>query len=265
MTDKQIYKSAVRLIKEVGNFQLTHWRNMETEDIQFKGKNDLVSFVDLQSEERLKNELLALTPNAQFIAEESSQDVRDLSNTWIIDPLDGTTNFLHGVPAFCISVAYYRDDEALMGFIYDPVHDEFFSANPEGAYLNSSPINTSKTNTLNDALVATGFPYSLIGELPLYLQILQEIMSQTRAMRRLGSAALDLAYVACGRFDLFYEFGLSPWDVAAGKLIVEKAGGKVSAISANNNSLFDHEILASNHFIFENAFEIISQKLTKNL
>lgn len=169
---------------------------------------------------------------------------------WIIDPLDGTTNFIHSLPVYSISVALTDRDERLIGVVYEINQKECFYAWKGGqACLNGSVIHASKTETLNDSLLATGFPYTDYGRMDHYLQLLGYLLQNSRGLRRFGSAAVDLAYVACGRFDGFYEYGLNPWDVAAGSLIVERAGGRVTDFSGKGNFIYGKEIIAANPLV----------------
>jgi myo-inositol-1(or 4)-monophosphatase len=180
--------------------------------------------------------------------------------TWIIDPLDGTTNYIHGIPVYCISVALQKDNEILLGVIYEVGQREMYSTwQGSPSRLNGTLINVSGTTNLNDSLFATGFPYYDYSRLDEYLSFFRFLMQHTRGIRRLGSAAADLAYVACGRIDGFYEYGLNPWDVAAGSLLVRNAGGSVCDFTGGEHFLFGKEIIATNglvHQSFLNHFKV---------
>jgi myo-inositol-1(or 4)-monophosphatase len=236
----------------VGDFQLQHFRSVKSEAITDKGLNQLVSFVDVESEKMLVKSLQKLKPDAGFITEEeTAQGQSHNANVWIIDPLDGTTNFLHGLQVFSISIALMENNVITAGVVYSPAMDEMFCAEKGfGAFLNDNPIQVSKTEDLRSSLIATGFPYYEFQQTQSYLQLLGELMKSTHGLRRMGSAAIDLAYTACGRFDGFYETGLNAWDVAAGALLVEEAGGKVSDFSINQNHLFGKQIVAANPRVY---------------
>ena len=212
---------AEQLIRETGSWMKT--QRVNAEEIEIKTTNNLVSFVDKESERRLVEGLKTLFPEAGFIAEEGTGERAEEWN-WVIDPLDGTTNFLHDVPIWCISVALCHKNKAVIGIIYDPNKEEMFVASKgNGSFLNGKRIQTSTRNILMDSLLVTGFPYDDFGREEQYIGLFRSLMKKTRGIRRLGSAALDLAWVACGRFEAFYEYGLNPWDVAAGVILVEEA------------------------------------------
>lgn len=241
--------------------QVAHWiknQRVSSAEIESKSLNNLVSFVDKQSEKQFVEGLSKLVPEAGFIAEEGTGTPSFEGLNWIIDPLDGTTNYLHGVPVWCTSVALIQNNELLLGVICDPNHGEIFSAyKGSGAFLNGSPIRCSAALKLSDSLLGTGFPYDDFGRQEAYMKLLTKLTRETRGLRRPGSAALDLAYVACGRFDGFYEYGLNPWDVAAGVLIVREAGGLVSAFRPDGDPLFDEEIMATNATIHHELRAVI--------
>ena len=238
------------IAKEVGVF--IKKQQISVTDVETKSKNSLVTFVDKTAEKKLVDELSKLIPEAGFIAEEGTSTKKGEVYNWIIDPLDGTTNFIHGVPCYCVSIGLTRNEELVLGVIYEINLDELFYAwEGSKAYMNSKEINVTPTLTLEDSLIATGFPYYNYDRQTEYMNLFQDLMKNTRGLRRLGSAAVDLAYVACGRFDAFYEYSLNPWDVAAGAFIVQQAGGKVSDFSGGNNYLFGEEIIAINPHINE--------------
>jgi myo-inositol-1(or 4)-monophosphatase len=180
--------------------------------------------------------------------------------TWIIDPLDGTTNFIHGVPVYSISIALMEGPELILGVIYEiNLKECFYTWKGSPSYLNGLEINVSVTDKVRDSLFATGFPYYDYGRLDPYLHFFRYLMENSHGLRRLGSAAADLAYVACGRFDGFYEYGLSPWDVAAGALIVKNAGGAVSDFNGKDDFIFGKEIIATNGSVFDDFFEAFTK------
>ena len=242
---QQLLQEVIVLVKEVGEFIRSEAQNFDESKIEYKGKNDLVSYVDKEAEKRLVHGLAELLPGSGFIAEEGTSKHRSDTYNWIIDPLDGTTNFTHGLPIFAISVALVKRKELSLGIVYDVMKDECFHATKgNGAYLNHVPIHISKVNSLEKSLLATGFPYYNFDQMKQYLSILDECMQQTHGLRRMGSAAIDLVYTACGRFEGFFEYNLNAWDVAAGALIVQEAGGIVTDFKGGGDFLFGREIVA---------------------
>ncbi|QCT94698.1 inositol monophosphatase [Caminibacter mediatlanticus TB-2] len=230
--------------------------------IQEKGIKDLVTEYDIRIENFLKEKLKKF--NTNFVAEESFLTY-DFSNSFIIDPIDGTTNFAHKIPHTAISVAYYENNKVIYGFVYNPILNEFFYAKKgEGAYLNDKKINVSKIDNFQRSLIATGFPYSSAEneeDLNFVITKLKHILPRCQDIRRLGSAALDLCYVASGRYEGFYEINLKPWDVAAGILILEEAGGIVSDNFGEEYDLIESKcIVASNGLIHEKFIEILNKK-----
>jgi len=236
-----ILKEAGEILKEgfYGSFKTTH-----------KGKADLVTEYDLKVEEFLIPKLREAYPEFEIVGEESYKKSRYPECGIFIDPIDGTTNFVHRLPFVAISVGVWKDGEAIIGGVYNPILDEMFLAKKgEGAYLNGSKISVSQTLTMQDSLIATGFPYTKNSspiDLGFVLNSMTNLLPKCRDMRRLGSASLDLCYVASGHFDGFYEINLKPWDVAAGALIVEEAGGRVSDIEGGRYTFEDRVIIASN-------------------
>jgi len=210
----------------------------------------LVSYVDKESERRIVAALQVLLPESGFIAEEGTTTKRGERFNWVIDPLDGTTNFIQGVPVYAVSIGLLDGDELVLGVVYEVGRDEcFYAWKNGGAYLNGEPIHVSNRNNIHDTLLATGFPYNDFSRMGEYMKFLEWTMKNARGVRRLGSAATDLVYVACGRFDAFWEYDLKPWDVAAGAVIVKEAGGIVTDYSGGDNFLFGREIVASNGLI----------------
>ncbi|PKP32990.1 MAG: inositol monophosphatase [Bacteroidetes bacterium HGW-Bacteroidetes-16] len=235
---------------ETGHFIKSQVEKLSNQDVIEKGVHNLVTFVDKESEKRIITALTPLVKEAGFIAEEQSNLPRGDEYNWIVDPLDGTTNFVHGIPLFSISIALMKKDELLIGVVYEVNLKEcFYAWKSGGAFLNGKPIHVSGTDKLDNSLIATGFPYYDYSFLDPYLSLFKDLMQTSRGVRRLGSAAVDLAYVACGRFDLFYEYGLQPWDVAAGALIVKEAGGMVTDFKKGNQYIFGHQLIASNILI----------------
>lgn len=232
--------------KSVGTFIRQEFQNFKKERIQFKAERDLVSYVDLTAEKMLIEALAELLPEAGFITEESHSEYRDGLN-WIVDPLDGTTNFAQGVPHFCVSIALAQGEDVLLGVVYEVHQSECFWTWKGGeSYCNGTVISVSDTSVLKDAFMATGFSVKNIDRLEGNMKLLKNWIQKTRGIRRLGTAALDLCYVAKGVFDGYHESDLSAWDVAAGSLIVKNAGGLVSDFDGGSDFLFGNTILAAN-------------------
>jgi myo-inositol-1(or 4)-monophosphatase len=232
---------------EVGEFIRNELKGFSKANIEQKeGFNNLVSYVDKTAEKQLVEALRKILPSAGFITEEGTVASGNEAYKWIIDPLDGTTNFVHGLPIFAISIALAKNDKVELGIVYEINHNELFSASKgEQARCNGKEIKVSAITSVEQSLFATGFPYLGFDKIPTYLNIIQEILKTSHGMRRMGSAAVDLAYVACGRFEGFFEYDLNPWDVAAGAFIVEQAGGKVTDFKGGNDFLFGREMCAA--------------------
>jgi len=226
--------------------------------IEEKFLNGLVSYVDRTAEEILVAGLRELLPEATFLTEEETAPNAESNLQWIIDPLDGTTNFLYGVPHFSVSVALQSDKELILGIVHHvPADEQFYAMKGGGAWCNGERIHTSARAQMRQALMSTGFPYHNFSRAEGWFGALRQFMEQGRGARRYGSAALDLAWVACGRFDIFFEYGLNSWDVAAGALLVQEAGGKACDFSGGNDFIDKKEILATNNGVFEDALKII--------
>jgi myo-inositol-1(or 4)-monophosphatase len=253
---ERLTNSVVKLSQEVANFIHNQSKLFKTSDVEEKGAHDLVSYVDRTAEEMILKGLASIFPEAGFLAEESGKNLAEIYN-WIVDPLDGTTNFVHGIPLYAISIALQQNQETIAGVVLEVNLNECFYAWKSGpAYLNGKQIQVSKTTRLTDSLIATGFPYADFSKMNAYLGLFNELMRTTRGLRRLGSAAVDLAYVACGRFDVFYEYGLKPWDMAAGAFIVEQAGGKLSGFDGSQGVVFGKDIIASNGLTHDEMLKI---------
>jgi len=227
-------------------------------EIFFKGAVDLVTDFDNRAQRMIFDHLSACFPDHDFIGEEGLSKNRGEEFRWIIDPLDGTTNYAHGFPIFCVSIALEWKEEIVLGVVYDPMRREMFSAvKEEGAFLNGKKIQVSSIGDLDKSLVATGFPYDLRESKVNNIDHFNNFVVRVQAIRRCGSAAMDLCYVACGRFDGFWELKLKPWDVAAGALIVKEAGGKISDFKNGEFSIFGNEILATNGLIYTQMVEVL--------
>jgi myo-inositol-1(or 4)-monophosphatase len=235
-------KAARGLLRDFGE--------VEQLQVSVKAPSDFVSSADLRAEKLLRAELLRARPGYGFLMEESGETPGDGRHRFIVDPLDGTTNFLHGVPHFAISIALEREGDIVAGTIYDPTKDELFWAEKgAGAFLNDRRLRVSGRRSLAESLIGTGIPFRERGNHPVYIRTLAAVMAATAGVRRQGAAALDLAYVAAGRFDGFWEFGLAPWDMAAGVIIVREAGGYVTDMAGGYDMLETGDVLAANHHL----------------
>lgn len=248
----------IQLTKQITEYLKGEIVAFGNEAIEIKGLHNFVTYVDKTAEAMIMAELGRFLPEAGFIAEENQDTKKGERFNWVIDPLDGTTNFIHHIPLFSVSIALLDGDDIVMGVVHEAARDECFYAWKGGAaFLNGKKISVSDTVQLADSLMATGFPYYDFTRLDPYLEIFRHLMQHTHGIRRLGSAAVDLAYVACGRFEGFYEYGLNSWDVAAGALIVRQAGGMVTDFKGQNNFLFGREIIATNKLIHDEFCELV--------
>ena len=253
-----ICQQVCELAREVGNFIQNENKKLKPESIEIKGLNDFVTYVDKTSEKKLVEKLLQLLPEAGFITEEKTISKKGEHYNWIIDPLDCTTNFIHSLPCYCISIALMRDEQVILGVIYEINLEEcFYAWENSKAYLNGKVIEVSKITKLKDSLLATGFPYRDYEKLKDFMNIFQYFLKNTHGLRRLGSAAADMAYVACGRFEGFYEYGLQSWDIAAGVIIIQQAGGKLCDFEGKENYIFGKELIASNDKIFIEFLQVV--------
>ncbi len=259
---ENICKQIETVAKKAGLFIREERLKITDDDIELKGKASLVTYVDKNAEKLIVDELTQILPEAGFITEEGTADSDGETLKWVIDPLDGTTNFIHGIFPHSVSIALMKNDQPIVGVVYEVGQDELFAAWQDGgAWLNGKPISVSKNKTHEDVLLATGFPYYNFEMLNEYLKLLEFFMMETRGMRRMGSAAVDMAYVACGRFDGFFEHALHAWDIAAGIIILQEAGGKVCDFKGGDNYLFGKEIVASNENYFPAFFSKVNEFL----
>ncbi|MBX3267401.1 MAG: inositol monophosphatase [Acidobacteria bacterium] len=249
---------AIETARDAGRVLLEKFGRIES--VTKKGDINLVTEADLASEALIVERIKSHFPRHAILAEEAGNAVvtgEDGGHKWIIDPLDGTTNYAHGYPCFCVTIALEHEGEIVLGVTYDPTRDELFTAEKgRGATLNGKPIRVSRTDELGNALLVTGFPYD-IKHREKFARHLTEFLLTSRGVRRDGSAAIDLAYVACGRFDGFWEEGLNPWDVAAGKLLIEEAGGTVSYYDGSPFSIYTPPIVASNGTIHAEMLNVL--------
>ncbi len=262
MNLEQITNQVTEIARNTGAFIREQRKTFSTDKIEFKGLNDLVSYVDKNAEMMIVSALEKLLPEAGFLTEEKTINKKGERYNWIIDPLDGTTNFIHGLPVFSVSIALQDLDELVVGVVYEVNQDEcFYAWTDSQAYLNGKEIRVSDCPTISNSLLATGFPYYDFSKQAAYIGLFTELMQSCHGLRRLGSAAVDLAYTACGRVDGYYEYNLNPWDVAAGIVIVRQAGGKVTNFKGGAECLNSRELLATNGKITNEMLEKIQRYL----
>lgn len=251
------------LCKEVAGFIRSQLYLVSAEDIESKELNSLVSYVDKQAEDKIVSKLRSVTPDYGFITEEDTDDRTDKEKIWIIDPLDGTTNYLHKIPHFSISIALQDEGEVVLGIVYDIMLDTAYTAiKGFGAWENERQMQVAATRNMDQAIIVTGFPYKRNENLDTSLDILKYCILNSRGIRRLGSAALDLAYIAAGKLDIYYESALNIWDVAAGALLVHEAGGIVTDYQGDNSYNKSGEILAANKHLHPVMQKAIMNRLS---
>ncbi len=262
MNYKELCFSVQEIAREAGNFIRTEGDKVTTEDIEFKDTTSLVTYVDKTAEANIVAALQKLIPEAGYVTEEGTAGSNNEKFTWVIDPLDGTTNFLHGIAPHSVSIGLLEDGIPVLGVVYEVKQDEMFYAWKDSpAFLNGKEIRVSPTKDLQNALIGTGFPYYDFDRVDNYIAAMKELMQKSRGLRRFGSAAVDLSYVAAGRFNAFYEHALHAWDVAAGAFIVQQAGGKVTDFKGGRNWLFGGEIVAAAENIFDDFYSIVNKHL----
>ena len=262
MNYKELCYSVQDIAREAGSFIRTEGEKVTIEDIEFKGATSLVTYVDKTAEANIVTALRRLIPEAGYVTEEGTAGSNNEKFTWVIDPLDGTTNFLHGIAPHSVSIGLLEDGIPVIGVVYEVKQDEMFYAWKDSpAFLNGKEIKVSPTKDLQNALIGTGFPYYDFDRVDNYIAAMKELMKKTRGLRRFGSAAVDLSYVAAGRFNAFYEHALHAWDVAAGAFIVQQAGGKVTDFNGGQNWLFGGEIVAAAGNVFDDFYSIVNKHL----
>ena len=256
---------AIRAARNAGDIIQRASENVSQLTINFKTQNDYVTEVDRMAEQEIINVIRTSFPNHGFLAEESGKQAGD-DYVWIIDPLDGTTNFLHGFPVYAVSIALQHKNKLQLAVVYDPLRDELFTAEKGGgAMLNNRKIRVTKPNSLKGALIGTGFPFKSKKNLEAYLGMFSALVGDTAGIRRAGAAALDLAYVASGRLDGFWEIGLQPWDMAAGVLLIQEAGGVLTDFSFKDQYLQSGNLIAGSPKIHQLMYKAIEPHLTDNL
>ncbi len=259
-------EAAVEAARAAGGLLRARFREKKTLEVELKGLHDFVTRVDREAEAEVVGAIRERYPDHTVMAEEGSPHAAPGGYRWIVDPLDGTTNFIHGVPTFAVSVALEDGEGLLAAAIHDPVHDETYHARRGGgAWLEGVRIRCSSPSALDDALIATGFPFRELSRLPAYLVAFEAFVRSTSGIRRAGSAAMDLAFTACGRYDGFWEVGLSPWDVAAGALLVREAGGVVTDVTGGDGFVRSGDIVATGATLHAAMLRITSDAFGKGL
>jgi len=258
--------TAVKAARRAGSLINRAARNIDIVAVREKAVNDYVSEVDREAEQDIIRTLREAYPKHSILAEESGESGTQSDYQWIIDPLDGTTNFLHGFPQYAVSIALSHKGVITQAVVYDPCNNDLFTATRgAGAYLNDTRLRVSKRLQLKTALVGTGFPFKEHKHLDAYLAMLRDIMQNSAGVRRAGSAALDLAYVAAGRLDTFWEIGLSPWDIAAGSLLITEAGGVVGDLQGNDQYMKSGNVVGGNIKILDELLRHLAPHLTPAL
>ncbi len=262
MDYKNICFKVQKIAKQTGQFIQDEKHKLSEQDVETKSTASFVTYVDKNAEMQIVKALKELIPEAGFITEEGTASSTNENFKWVIDPLDGTTNYIHGISPYSVSIALLESEEVVMGVVYEIQGDELFYAwKGSPAYANGKEIQVSKNEEHNQTLIATGFPYYDFENLDPYIGALRFLMNNTRGVRRLGSAAVDLAYVAAGRFDAFYEQALSAWDVAAGAFLVKQAGGVISDFNGKDNWLFGKQIIATNKNYYPKFYPEINKHM----
>ncbi len=255
----QLLEQTRKIAEEVGAFIEKERLHFSMDRVEHKGFNDLVSYVDKEAEKQLVAQLQTIFPEAGFITEEGTNTTRGEVYNWVIDPLDGTTNFIHGLPVFAVSIGFMEQDEVVLGVVYEVNRKEsFYAYKGGGAFCNGVALKVSGAPTLSASLISTGFPYYQFDLIDRYLNIMKSLMQKTHGLRRLGSAAVDLCYVAAGRSEGYFEYNLNSYDVAAGVILVQEAGGKVTDFEGGKDYIFGRHVVATNHSIHEELMGVIA-------
>jgi myo-inositol-1(or 4)-monophosphatase len=260
MNLENITNQVIELCLKDGSYIRQQLELLKAGDIELKDEHNFVTYVDRASEEMLVDQLSRILPGSGFIAEENDYGPSDSELKWVIDPLDGTTNFVHGIPLFAISIALMEADRVILGVVHEVNRNEsFYSWKGGNTRLNGKEIRVSDAKTLQDSLLVTGFPYIRDHILDQYMELFKAFMQRTQDLRRLGSAATDLAYVAAGRFEGFYEISLNPWDVAAGSFLVQQAGGKVTDFQGGDDFIFGKSLISGNGLVHGEMLEVVKK------
>ncbi|TDQ17173.1 myo-inositol-1(or 4)-monophosphatase [Algoriphagus boseongensis] len=256
----KLLEQTQEVAKEVGAFIRKERSHFNVDKVEHKGFNDLVSYVDKEAERQIVEKLSAILPEAGYITEEGTNTTQAEVYNWVIDPLDGTTNFIHGIPVFSVSIALMEKDQVILGVVYEiNRHECFYAKKGGGAFCNDTPIQVSKAPDLAASLISTGFPYYNFELIDRYLNSMKSLMQKTHGLRRLGSAAVDLCYVATGRTEGFFEYNLNSYDVAAGTLIVQEAGGTVTDFIGGDDFIFGRKVVASNGRIHTEFLNVLNE------
>lgn len=256
----RLLEQTQNIAKEVGAFIRKERQHFDVDKVEHKGFNDLVSYVDKEAERQIVEKLSEIFPEAGFITEEGTNTTQAELYNWVIDPLDGTTNFIHGIPNFSVSIALIEKNEVVLGVVYEVNrHECFYAMKGGGAFCNDTRIKVSAAPDLSASLIATGFPYYNFELIDRYLNSMKSLMQKTHGLRRLGSAAVDLCYVAAGRTEGFFEYNLNSYDVAAGAIIVLEAGGTVTDFSGGSDYIFGRKIVASNGNIHAEFLAVLDE------
>ncbi|NJL74003.1 MAG: inositol monophosphatase [Saprospiraceae bacterium] len=254
----KICEQALPKVQQVGKFIVGELGKVQASQVEDKSVNSLVSYVDKQAEIQLVEALQQILPTATFITEEATIENSKSELTWIIDPLDGTTNFLHGIPCFSVSVGLQCEGQLVVGIVLEPTRNEmFYAAHQQGAFLNGNRIKVRQNATFANSLIAIGFPYNDGKRVQQMLSMFETFQKESRGIRRLGSAALDLAYTAAGRFDAYFEGGINAWDIAGGALLVKEAGGIVTDYQGGDDFLFSGEIIAATPSVYDRLKSLV--------
>ena len=260
--DKELCDKVCNVARKAGALILNERVNFSMDKVETKGLHDYVSYVDKAAEKLIVENLQSILPKAGFLTEEKTVAQTDNCLKWIIDPLDGTTNYIHGLSPYAVSIALTLDNNPIIGVIYIVESNEcFYAWKGGGCWLNGKQVKVSQAKCLADSLIVVGFPYKHFDNMDNYMKGLEFFMTATHGVRRLGSAAADLAYIACGRAEAFYEYGLNPWDVAAGVLLVQEAGGIISDFTKGNDYIYGKEVLASNALVYDEFQQAIHKYL----
>ncbi|MBN1997699.1 inositol monophosphatase [candidate division KSB1 bacterium] len=258
-------QTAIEAAKEAGKMIRENVGNVHVGQFEYKLQFDYVTDIDRKSEQIIIEKIQKQYPGHKILAEESAR-AESAEFRWIIDPLDGTTNFIHGYPVYSVSIALEHNGEIILGVVYDPSRDELFTAEQgRGAYLNGKRIKVSQNADAGLCLLATGFPFRFKEYTELYLKSFQLLMQKFSGIRRAGSAALDLSYIACGRCDGFWEIGLAPWDIAAGSILIQEAGGRMTDFFEQNNPIWSGNVVASNGYVHVEILQVTSQVFYGNI
>ena len=258
--------TAIKAARSAAEILLKNFGKISTHDIREKNPNDFLTFVDEQAEQKIIDVIKENYPDHAILAEESGVQTQSGDYQWIVDPLDGTKNYISGIPIFAISIAVKYKTDIILGVVLDPLREELFWAEKNtGAYLNGRSIQVSSRSSLKSCMLGTGFPFKHKQILHRYLSSFEEIFNNVSGIRRMGAASIDLAYIAAGRFDGFWEIGLNPWDVAAGSLIIQEAGGRISDFWGTDNYLYSNYFLASNGLIHDQMLKLLKIHFPSNI